>query len=65
MIFLGDGEFDGTRLRPAECDGLVLRVPDGHEHDGDVGGRTLSPRCFRGVSSAGEADGLTGGLCHP
>ena len=26
----------------AARDGLVLRVPDGHEHDGDMGGRVLS-----------------------
>ena len=34
---------------------LVLRVPHSPDADGDVGGRTLSPRCFRRVSSRVEA----------
>ena len=44
VVFLGDGEFDGTALQATlQRGGLVLRLPHGHEHDGDVGGRDLSP----------------------
>ena len=35
--------------------GLVLRLPHGHEHRGDVGGRDLPPRYLGGVSQARHA----------
>jgi len=49
----------------AEGDGLVLRMPDGHEHDGDVGGGDLSPRYCRCVSPAWQTDCVTRGFCDP
>ena len=39
-------------------------MPYGHEHDGDVGGRTRAPRCLRRLSPAGEAAGVNRGLWH-
>jgi len=38
VTFLGDGELDGTALQATLSAGLVLRLPDGHEHDSDMGG---------------------------
>jgi hypothetical protein len=55
--------WDRASGHPAR-DGLVLRVPYGHAHDGAVGGRDVSPRCVRRVSPAGAADGGKRGLCH-
>ena len=53
VVFLGDGEFDGTgSAGHAERGGLVLCLPYGHEHDSEVGGRDLSPRCFRDMYPA-------------
>ena len=43
----------------AERGGLVLCVPHGHEHRGDVGRRDLSPRYFGGVSQARQTDRVT------
>ena len=48
----------------AAAGGLVLRVPHGHEHRGDVGERDLPPRCVRRVSQAGQADRVKGGARH-
>ena len=66
VVFLGDGEFDGTALQDTlQRAGLVLCVPHGHEHDGDVGRRDLSPRYLGGVSQARQTDCVTGCPCHP
>src|SRR5262249_27970747 len=48
----------------AAAGGLVLRVPHGHEHRGDVGGRDLPPGCARRVSQAGQVDRVKGGLLY-
>ena len=43
VVFLGDGEFDGTTLRPSSVRWAGPMYADSHEHDGDVGGQILSP----------------------
>jgi hypothetical protein len=49
----------------AERTGRVRRLPDGDAHDGDVGGRDLSPRDVRRVSPAWETAGVARGLWDP
>ena len=65
VVLLGDGEFDGTALQATlQRGGLVLRLPHGHEHDGDVGRHDVSPRYFGGVSQARPTDRAQRRPCH-
>jgi hypothetical protein len=58
VVLLGEAPAD------APASGLVLRVPHGHEHRGNVDGRDLPPGCARRVSQAGQVDRVKGGLRH-
>ena len=53
------GRGDGAAGHAARG-GLVLGVPHGHEHDGDVGRPDVSPRDRGGVSQARQAERVQG-----
>ena len=61
VVFLGDGEFDGTRLpAPPTPAGWSYACRTATSTVSDVGGRDLPPGCTRRVSQAGQADRVKG-----
>src|SRR5712691_1172592 len=60
VVLLGDGA-----AGHAERGGRVLRLPHGHAHRGDVGGRDLPSRYLEGVSQARHPRRVTGGEVYP